>query len=103
MTLDEQRVEWLQREDALTNTYDIRKIDVEEEVICGRRFSLQQVNWFRYLLGFPPVGRGETSWLRVEFTYSFMSECKVLFYQDKELKDEYQYLEDLYDIVREEK
>lgn len=103
MTLDEQRVEWLQREDATTNTYYIRKIDVGEEVVCGQRFSMQQVNWFRYLLGFPPVGRGKTSWLHKLAAYSFMSECKTLFYQDKELRDEYQYLEDLYDIVREEK
>ncbi|AUR87458.1 hypothetical protein NVP1101O_047 [Vibrio phage 1.101.O._10N.261.45.C6] len=101
MKLDELRVEWLNLKDDITEGYHIRKVDVLAELSDRPIETVQQLNWFRYLKGLPPHSRGyqyqETPW-EAEM---LKMEVLVEFYTEGRLKEEFMYLEDLYDIVRE--
>ncbi|QZI86947.1 hypothetical protein MYOV056v2_p0173 [Vibrio phage 184E37.3a] len=106
MTLDEMRIDWLEKYNPTTGMHYIRKLELWEvvDLVEGnacRNPSIQQLNWLLYLKGLRPITDHRSIPLDLGLfkIAEIVSECYEYNYK---LKEDYWYLEELYQILREE-
>lgn len=112
LSLDEKRVDWLHLKDEVTETFYIRKPMKSELKYLYQHseppfgWTGQIYNWFRFLQGLRPIGREDPKYLTLGRLFEhYVKDTLEEFYDldTMEMKPQYSYLEELYDIVREEK